>query len=94
MSVNVMSYPAVNEQCHNISWTTVCKVNLHLWSNDHCSDSNSWSRFKTVKCPNSRGLNLESYGRQNLGEIIFSLCKDAHFHSNKIRARDTLPDFV
>ena len=49
MSVNVMSYPAVNEQCHNISWTTVCKVNLHLWSNDHCSDGNSWSRAKTVK---------------------------------------------
>ena len=49
MSVNVMSYPAMNEQCHNINWTTVCKVNLHLWSNDHCSDSNSWSHPKTVK---------------------------------------------
>ena len=55
MSVNVMSYPAVNEQCHNISWTTVCKVNLHLWSNDHCSDSNSWSRFKTVKMSKFEG---------------------------------------
>ena len=55
MSVNVISYPAVNEQCHNISWTTVCKVNLHLWSNDHCSDSNSWSRFKTVKMSKFEG---------------------------------------
>lgn len=55
MSVNVMSYPAVNEHCHNISWTTVCKVNLHLWSNDHCSDSNSWSRFKTVKMSKFEG---------------------------------------
>ena len=55
MSVNVISYPAVNEQCHNISWTTVCKVNLHLWSNDHCSDSNSRSRFKTVKMSKFEG---------------------------------------
>ena len=55
MSVNVMSCPAVNEQCHNISWTTVCKVNLHLWSNDHCSDGNSWSRAKTVKMSKFEG---------------------------------------
>ena len=55
MSVNVMSYPAVNEQCHNISWTTVGKVNLHLWSNDHCSDGNSWSRAKTVKMSKFEG---------------------------------------